>query len=218
MELSPVTWQVTKPIATFNFTFLPRSSHTSPQNRYKSQSMHLYTQVLIIAILYVPVLINLHLKDCNWSKMLLLACWLLPKGVIILPLSWPLCIGSQLNLGFILRSCYLLLNLRSADKLLLVELNISKTTRGARAFVAAAPTLWNSLPFLIRSAQSINVFKSCLKLTYFIWLLVLSELTSFCLCVFCVLVETYTLLLSLSSFALALYSTLVNFGCFKCAL
>ena len=49
--------------------------------------------------------------------------------------------------------------LRSADKLLLVELNnVNKTIRGT-----AAPKLWNSLPFPVRFAQSINVSKSLLK-------------------------------------------------------
>ena len=54
--------------------------------------------------------------------------------------------------------------LRSANKNLLVELvGVNKTTRGARAFAAAAPILWNNLPFPIRSAKSINVFKTLLK-------------------------------------------------------
>ena len=53
--------------------------------------------------------------------------------------------------------------LRSADLSLLTTLTINKRTRGGRAFAAAAPMLWNNLPLPIRSAQTIETFKSLLK-------------------------------------------------------
>ena len=72
--------------------------------------------------------------------------------------------------------------LRSADKLLLVVRKTYKKTRGDRAIAAAAPRLWNSLPLNIRSAHSINIFKSLLKThlfslafnrTWFYWFVLL---------------------------------------------
>ena len=53
--------------------------------------------------------------------------------------------------------------LRSADQSLLTTQRTNKRTRGDRAFAAAAPTLWNNLPLPIRSAQSIEAFRSLLK-------------------------------------------------------
>ena len=55
-------------------------------------------------------------------------------------------------------------DLRSADQSLLTT-PTSKTlkTRGDRSFQVAAPELWNNLPLKVRSAQSIEVFKSLLK-------------------------------------------------------
>ena len=37
------------------------------------------------------------------------------------------------------------------------------TTLGDRTFAAAAPQLWNSLPYLIRSSRSVASFKKTLK-------------------------------------------------------
>ncbi|KAK0151915.1 hypothetical protein N1851_006719 [Merluccius polli] len=53
--------------------------------------------------------------------------------------------------------------LRSTNQLLLVVPKTRLSTKGDRAFGAAAPRLWNSLPWHIRSAGSIEVFKSSLK-------------------------------------------------------
>ena len=58
--------------------------------------------------------------------------------------------------------------LRSGDQLLLVTPTTSKRSRGDRAFAAAAPRLWNSLPLHIRASQSINIFKSLLKTHFFL--------------------------------------------------
>ena len=57
--------------------------------------------------------------------------------------------------------------LRSSDQLLLAVPKTRLKTRGDRAFGAAAPRLWNSLPWHIRSAGSIEVFKSSLKTHFF---------------------------------------------------
>ena len=57
-------------------------------------------------------------------------------------------------------------SLRSSDKLLLKVPKTRLKTFGDRAFMKAAPTLWNSLPLYIRSAPSVEVFK-CLLKTHF---------------------------------------------------
>ena len=56
-------------------------------------------------------------------------------------------------------------NLRSSnDSTLLSYLNIKpKATLGERAFVFAAPKLWNVLPRLIRESTSVDTFKRKLK-------------------------------------------------------
>ena len=52
--------------------------------------------------------------------------------------------------------------LRSSNMILL---QVSKTNKkfGDRAFSVAGPTLWNSLPYELRSCESINIFKKQLK-------------------------------------------------------
>ena len=58
--------------------------------------------------------------------------------------------------------------LRSADLSLLTPTATAQLkTRGDRAFAVAAPRLWNDLPLHVRSAQSIQVFKSLLKTHFF---------------------------------------------------
>ena len=56
-------------------------------------------------------------------------------------------------------------NLRnSSDKLLLSHPSFkSKATLGDRSFTCAAPKLWNELPLDIRSARTVNIFKTKLK-------------------------------------------------------
>ncbi|KAJ8375275.1 hypothetical protein SKAU_G00058550 [Synaphobranchus kaupii] len=54
-------------------------------------------------------------------------------------------------------------NLRSSDTGLLSIPHTSLRTFGDRAFSAAAPTLWNSLPAEIRNAASLDTFKKALK-------------------------------------------------------
>lgn len=53
-------------------------------------------------------------------------------------------------------------NLRS-DCDILLHVPKCKSSSGSRSFVIAAPTLWNSLPYEIRTCTSIDVFKSKLK-------------------------------------------------------
>ena len=45
----------------------------------------------------------------------------------------------------------------------LVRIIKTLTTLGDRAFVAAAPKLWNNLPSDIRMAKSVDTFKKLLK-------------------------------------------------------
>ena len=56
-------------------------------------------------------------------------------------------------------------NLRSSHDNLLLQIPSHKTkiTLGDRAFVCAAPKVWNNLPLVIRKSESLNTFKSRLK-------------------------------------------------------
>jgi len=59
-------------------------------------------------------------------------------------------------------------SLRSGNELLLnFPLRKSYSTLGDRSFSMAAPHVWNSLPIFIRTATSVNNFKSQLKTYYF---------------------------------------------------
>uniref|UniRef100_A0A8C6KM62 Reverse transcriptase domain-containing protein n=2 Tax=Nothobranchius furzeri TaxID=105023 RepID=A0A8C6KM62_NOTFU len=58
-------------------------------------------------------------------------------------------------------------SLRSADLLLLHTPRMRLKSRGERAFVHAAPKLWNSLPIGVRQAPSLAVFKSRLKTHFY---------------------------------------------------
>ena len=54
--------------------------------------------------------------------------------------------------------------LRSADQSLLTPYpDLTLITRGDRAFAVAAPELWNNLPLHVKTAQSLDIFKSRLK-------------------------------------------------------
>ncbi|XP_072039105.1 uncharacterized protein [Amphiura filiformis] len=54
-------------------------------------------------------------------------------------------------------------NLRSGDDKLRLAIPRTKRTLGDKAFTAAAPRLWNSLPIHIRQLPSIHRFKKSLK-------------------------------------------------------
>ena len=51
----------------------------------------------------------------------------------------------------------------SSDTLTLIKPRISTKTFGERSFYSAAPAIWNSLPFSIRSSPSDSAFRSSLK-------------------------------------------------------
>ena len=57
-------------------------------------------------------------------------------------------------------------SLRSSSLKLLCEKK-TKSKAGARAFSVCAPKLWNTLPFNIRSSNSLATFKTALKTYYF---------------------------------------------------
>jgi hypothetical protein len=57
--------------------------------------------------------------------------------------------------------------IRSAQQMLLDVPRCRQKTKGDRAFAVAAPNLWNSLPLSLRSAQSIEQFKTQLKTHFF---------------------------------------------------
>uniref|UniRef100_A0A3B4FFR0 Reverse transcriptase domain-containing protein n=1 Tax=Pundamilia nyererei TaxID=303518 RepID=A0A3B4FFR0_9CICH len=56
---------------------------------------------------------------------------------------------------------------RSSSKLLLSIPRTNLKSRGDRSFSVAGPKLWNSLPFNIRSAQTLEQFKSLLKTHFY---------------------------------------------------
>jgi len=60
-------------------------------------------------------------------------------------------------------------SLRSGNELLLnFPLRKSYSTLGDRSLSMAAPNVWNALPIFIRTATSVNNFKSQLKTYYFL--------------------------------------------------
>ncbi len=54
-------------------------------------------------------------------------------------------------------------NLLSSRDVLKLNVPCSKRLWGDRAFSVSAPQLWNHLPYEIRAAPSVNIFKSLLK-------------------------------------------------------
>ena len=56
-------------------------------------------------------------------------------------------------------------SLRSSNKGLMLQIPnvISKKTLGDRAYMCAAPKLWNSLPYHVRNENDFNKFKILLK-------------------------------------------------------
>uniref|UniRef100_A0A8C6NV41 Reverse transcriptase domain-containing protein n=1 Tax=Nothobranchius furzeri TaxID=105023 RepID=A0A8C6NV41_NOTFU len=62
-------------------------------------------------------------------------------------------------------------SLRSSDQCLLVVQRTRLKTKGDKSFAAVAPRLWTSLPLSLRSVNSVDSFKSRLKLTCSKWLL-----------------------------------------------
>jgi hypothetical protein len=59
-------------------------------------------------------------------------------------------------------------NLRSASKSLLIKPKMKLLTYGERAFNFAAPDVWNSLPEIIKGANTLEIFKRKLKTHFFI--------------------------------------------------
>ena len=58
-------------------------------------------------------------------------------------------------------------NLRSSRDVLKLNVPCSKRLWVDRVFLVAAPQLWNHLPYEIRAAASVNIFKSLLKTQLF---------------------------------------------------
>ena len=54
-------------------------------------------------------------------------------------------------------------NLRSSDSILLSMPAVRSKTFGDRAFMVAAPRLWNSLPKDLRAITNVNSFKAHIK-------------------------------------------------------
>ena len=56
---------------------------------------------------------------------------------------------------------------RNNNGILLARSTITKKTMGDRAFMIAAPILWNSLPLSVRQAATVDNFKSMVKMHLF---------------------------------------------------
>ena len=109
----------------------------------------------------------------------------MPLGFSTFHPFFVVCIGFLLKPGynlryFLLRSkqftalapkylCYLLTfksslyNLRSSGSILLSMPAVRSKTLGDRAFMVAAPRLWNSLPKELREITNVNSFKAHIK-------------------------------------------------------
>ena len=59
-------------------------------------------------------------------------------------------------------------SLRSADQSLLVVPRVNLERFGRRAFSCAGPSLWNSLPLVLRTQQDIERFRRDLKTYLFV--------------------------------------------------
>ena len=59
------------------------------------------------------------------------------------------------------------LNTRNNDQLLLQHPSVGTNSYGRRAFSYTAPTVWNKLPYKIRNAPSVTLFRKKLKTLYF---------------------------------------------------
>ena len=57
--------------------------------------------------------------------------------------------------------------LRSSDQNLLKVPRIKFKTRGERSFQFVAPSLWNSLPSSLKTAETVDIFKKGLKTLLF---------------------------------------------------
>ncbi len=53
--------------------------------------------------------------------------------------------------------------LQSSSEMLLVEPRTELVSKGDRAFMKVAPRMWNALPSNIKTAQTVDAFKSKLK-------------------------------------------------------
>ena len=74
----------------------------------------------------------------------------------VVHLKQPPCLAQHLKL----KSMHL--NTRNNDQLLLQHPSVS-TNNGRRAFSYTVPTVWNKLPYKIRNAPSVTLFKKNLK-------------------------------------------------------
>ena len=59
------------------------------------------------------------------------------------------------------------LNTRNNDQLLLQHPSVGTNSYRRRAFSYTAPTVWNKLPYKIRNAPSVTLFRKKLKTLYF---------------------------------------------------
>ena len=59
------------------------------------------------------------------------------------------------------------LNTRNNDQLLLHHPSVGTSSYERRAFSYTAPTVWNKLPYKIRNAPSVTLYRKKLKTLYF---------------------------------------------------
>ena len=76
-------------------------------------------------------------------------------------LKQPLCLAQHLKL----KSMHL--NTRNNDQLLLQHPSVGTNSSGHRAFSYTAPTVWNKLPYQIRNASLVTLFRKKIENTIF---------------------------------------------------
>ena len=130
-----------------------------------------------------------HWIDANWSRMPLLGCWLGRAEGHITPilamLHWmpikfriyfkitlttykSLHCQAPAYIGELLSPYSMSKSLRSLDQGLLAIPQSRRKMKGDRSFATVTTRIWNSLPIEIRSANTLETFKQCLKINLII--------------------------------------------------
>ena len=109
-----------------------------------------------------------------------------------------------------------LYNLRSSGSILLSMPAVRSKTLGDRAFMVAAPRLWNSLPKELRAITNVNSFKAHIKTYLFrtsYWRAILYSVLT-CMHIYSFYCYCYFLSFHLFSFFIFLLLKVLSFICF----
>ena len=155
------------------------------ENQRKCLSMHLLHLVLIIVTVFCMGCRTTSLTNCRefWNASARLVCnapWFCHISPLLRGLNW-LPVKARIEFKILLITfkaihglapkylCDLLTfksslyNLRSSDSILLSVPTVRSKTLGDKAFMVAAPRLWNSLPKELRAITNVNSFKAHIK-------------------------------------------------------